>query len=75
MAPHLDPRGILRFQRYDLPLETGDLVVKKFHVDATQKQLLALHAIDEPANIDRLYELASDVARRQVSVQDFVGCV
>src|SRR5262249_44129773 len=36
LAPHVDPRGILRFQRYDLPLEKGGLVPGEFDIDATQ---------------------------------------
>ena len=75
VADHHDPRGVLRFQRYDLPLEAGRLVKPEFDVGATQAERLALHAIDEPANIDKLYELASEAARKQVSMQDFEGFV
>jgi hypothetical protein len=74
-ADHYDPRGILRFQRYDLPLEASRLVPPEFDIGATQAERLALHAIDEPANIDKLYELASEAARKQVSMLDFEGFV
>ena len=74
IADH-DPRGVLRFQRYDLPLEAGRLVKPEFDVGATQAERLALHAIDEPANIDKLYALASEAAGKQVSMLDFEGFV
>jgi hypothetical protein len=70
---HIDPRGALRFQRYDLPLEAGGLVPSQFDVDATMQERLALHAIDNPANIDKLYALAGEAARKQVSMQEFHG--
>jgi len=75
LEPHSDPRGILRFQRYDLPLETGLLASGQYDVDATQTERLALHAIDNPDNTDRLYELAGEAARKQVSLEDFAGFV
>ena len=75
VADHHDPRGVLRFQRYDLPLEAGRLVKPEFDVGATQAERLALHAIDEPANIDKLYALASEAAGKQVSMLDFEGFV
>ena len=75
VADHRDPRGVLRFQRYDLPLEAGRLVKPEFDVGATQAERLALHAIDEPANIDKLYALASEAAGKQVSMLDFEGFV
>lgn len=75
VADHHDPRGVLRFQRYDLPLEAGRLVAPEFDVGATQAERLALHAIDEPANIDKLYALASEAAGKQVSMLDFEGFV
>ena len=73
VADHADKRGVLRFQRYDLPLEAGRLVPPEFDVSATQKERLALHAIDNPANIGKLYDLASEAARKQVSMLDFDG--
>jgi hypothetical protein len=75
VADHHDPRGVLRFQRYDLPLEAGPLVQPEFDVGATQAERLALHAIDEPANIDKLYALASEASGKQVSMLDFEGFV
>ena len=75
VADHHDRRGVLRFQRYDLPLEAGRLVAPEFDVGATQAERLALHAIDEPANIDKLYALASEAAGKQVSMLDFEGFV
>ncbi|MGE0698859.1 MAG: patatin-like phospholipase family protein [Hyphomicrobiaceae bacterium] len=75
LSEHLDERGIIRFQRYDLPLEKGRLVPPEYDVEASADELRALHAIDEPLNIDRLYALASEAARKQVSLQDFAGFV
>jgi hypothetical protein len=73
LGEHLDPRGVLRFQRYDLPLEAAGLVPAEFDVTATMPERLALHALDEPGNIDKLYALASEAARKQVSMADFEG--
>ncbi len=75
LGDHLDPRGLLRFQRYDLPLERSGLVPGEFDVAASQEERLALHAIDDPRNIDKLYALASEAARKQVSLEDFEGFV
>jgi hypothetical protein len=75
LAEHLDPRGILRFQRYDLPLERSGLVPGEFDVSATMQERIALHPIDNPANIEKLYKLASEAASKQVSVEDFNGFV
>lgn len=73
LEPHLDQRGILRFQRYDLPLERGRLVSADYDVDATMEERLSLQAIDRPENIDRLHALALQAARKQVSAVDFDG--
>jgi hypothetical protein len=70
-----DYRGILRFQRYDLALERGGLVASKYDVDASQEERLALCAIDEPANIDKLFGYATEAARKQVSLEDFAGFI
>jgi hypothetical protein len=75
VADHHDKRGALRFQRYDLPLEAGRLVPPEFDVGATQTERLVLHAIDDPSNIDKLYDLAAQAARKQVSMLDFHGFV
>jgi hypothetical protein len=75
LAPNHDPRGALRFQRYDLPLEAGGLVPPAFDIDATQRERLALHAIDDTNTMDHLYALASEAALRQVSLEDFKGFV
>jgi hypothetical protein len=73
VADHHDARGILRFQRYDLPLETGGLVPPEFDVAATQMERMALQAIDDPKTIDRLDALAAEAALKQVSIADFEG--
>jgi hypothetical protein len=75
LADHQDPRGILRFQRYDLPLETGGLVPPEFDIQANQKERLALHPIDDPTLIDKLHDFGCEAAQRQVSLQDFEGFV
>ena len=74
LSDRQDPRGLLRFQRYDLPLEKA-LVPPAFDVDATPEERLALHAIDEPRILDQLFELATQAARKQVSMQDFAGFI
>lgn len=73
-GPH-DARGVLRFQRYDLPLETGGLVPPAFDVTAPQQERLALQAIDDPSTIDRLHALAAEAALKQVSIEDFKGFI
>jgi len=70
-----DPRGLLRFQRYDLPLETGGLVPPAYDVVATAPERAALHAIDDPSILEPLYQLASEAARKQVSLLDFEGFI
>jgi uncharacterized protein len=75
VADHHDARGALRFQRYDLPLETGGLVPPAFDVTATQTERLALQAIDDPNTIDRLSQLATEAALKQVSIEDFKGFI
>ncbi len=67
--------GLLRFQRYDLPLEAGGLVPPQFDVSASQEERTALHAIDDATLIDPLYKWASQAASKQVSMKDFEGFV
>lgn len=74
-ADYSDKRGILRFQRYDLPLEANGMVAGPFDVSATMAERLALHAIDDPTKIDQLFALASEAARKQVSMLDFSGFI
>ncbi len=70
---HHDPRGLLTFQRYDLPLDDDALVPPQYDVEATQAERAKLHAIDDASTIDVLYRLASEAARKQVSMQEFEG--
>ncbi len=70
---HHDPRGLLTFQRYDLPLDDTGLVPPEYDVAATQAERLALHAIDDATIIDPLSRLASEAARKQVSLHEFEG--
>ena len=70
---HHDPRGLLTFQRYDLPLDDSGLVPPEYDVVATQAERSALHAIDDATIIDPLSRLASEAARKQVSLHEFEG--
>ncbi len=74
-----DIGGLLRFQRYDLPMEYegpgNGLVADEFDVEAPDRELRALEAIDEPRNIDKLYAIATRVAQKQVSMKDFEGFI
>lgn len=65
-------RGLLRFQRYNLPLEMG-LVAHEYDIDALKEERIKLFAIDDPTKIDDLYRLASEAASKQVSIKDFDG--
>ncbi len=70
---HHDPRGLLTFQRYDLPLDKGAWVAPAYDIEASQAERDALHPIDDPATIDTLYRFATEAARKQVSVKEFDG--
>ena len=61
---------LMRFQRYDLPLEM-DLLPIDYDVDATKEQREALHDMDNAANIPELDRLAREAAEKQVSAEDF----
>lgn len=67
-------RGLLRFQRYDLPLEMG-LVPPHLDVKATKAKRMEFFEMDDPSKIDELYRLASEAAAKQVSMADFAGFV
>ncbi|MCI4665322.1 MAG: patatin-like phospholipase family protein [Neomegalonema sp.] len=71
-APH--PRGLMRFQRYDAPLELG-LVPPEFDIAATKAEREAMFPIDEPKNIPKLYAMGQEAAAKQVSAADFAGFV
>lgn len=74
LAGRSDAQGLLRFQRYDLPLEKA-LVHSDYDVSATPDERLKLHAIDDPTTIDKLHGLAMEAARKQVSIKDFAGFI
>ena len=67
-------RGLLRFQRYDLPLDIG-LVRPEFDVSATRAERMDLFALDDPTKLDELYRLGAEAASKQVSSADFEGFV
>ena len=75
LAVHADQRGLLRFQRYDVPLEQGGLVHAAYDVTASQAERRALRSMDDPAIIEPLAKLATEAARKQVSMEDFEGFV
>ena len=79
LPPDSDKNGLLKYQRYDLPMEYmgpgKGLVPDAFDVEAPDPELRQLEAIDEPKNIDKLYHLASNVAAKQVSMADFEGFI
>ncbi len=61
---------LLSFQRYNLGLEQS-VMTPPFGVAFADAELAALHEIDNPAVMPRLYDLARQTAELQVSVQDF----
>jgi predicted acylesterase/phospholipase RssA len=63
---------LLSFQRYNLSLDQS-LLQPPFGVPILKSELPALHAIDRPEQIDRLYDLAKQVAEMQVSLEDFAS--
>lgn len=65
-------RGLLRFQRYDLPLDMG-LVKPEYDVDAKKLQRMELFALDDPSKLNELYRLGTEAAIKQVSAEDFEG--
>ncbi len=67
-------RGLLRFQRLDLPLDIG-LVKPEFDVSATRAERLELLALDDPSKLDVLHRLGAEAASKQVSTVDFDGFV
>ena len=74
-AGQQDKRGLLKFQRYDLPLEKGRLVAPQFDVAAEQSERKKLQAMDDAAIVEPLYKLAAEAAKKQVSLEDFRGFV
>jgi uncharacterized protein len=70
-----DGKGALKFQRYDLPLEAGRFVGPAYDVDASNPERQALVALDNPKNIPKLLELATQAAKKQVSLADFEGFI
>ena len=70
---NLDGREIgplLSFQRYDMRLEKDDLNLDRC-ADIQDAEMARLRDMVEPANIGRLYELASRSAAQQVTPDDF----
>jgi hypothetical protein len=63
-------RALLKFQRYDLPLEMG-LVEPKYDIDAPKELRMSLYAMDDVSKMDTLYKLATAAALKQVSTVDF----
>ncbi|MDX2289324.1 MAG: patatin-like phospholipase family protein [Hyphomicrobiaceae bacterium] len=64
---------LLRFQRYDLPLETGGVVPSRYDIQASMAERIAMQPIDKPENIPKLRAWAEEVAHKQVSLEDFAG--
>jgi uncharacterized protein len=71
------PAQLLSFQRYDLPMERGRYLPGPLDIatGVDREELEKLQPIDDPRNMDRLYALAADCARRQVSFEDFAKFV
>lgn len=62
--------GLLRFQRYDVPLEEG-LLPERLDIVANRAEREKLFAIDEPKNLERLWAYGVEAAEKQVSREDF----
>jgi hypothetical protein len=64
----LGGQSLLRFQRYDMPLETGWLRDNLDH-HVSQKQLKNLRRFDNPSTMQELYGLAARVAAKQIRAE------
>ena len=64
-------RALLRFQRYDMPLEPAWLL-ENLGQQFSEKVILRLRQIDNPADMVELYAMASTVAGKQVKLEHFI---
>ena len=58
-------KPLLRFRRYDAPLEAGWLKDQLMR-DFSAVELEALRDFTNPSNVDRLYELGGEAAKKQI---------
>ena len=58
-------RGLLRFRRYDAPLEAGWLK-DQLNKECSPDELDGLRDFTNSSNVDRLYELGYDAAKTQI---------
>lgn len=65
--------ALLRFQRYDLPMDERPIVDEAFDIDVPYQDRVHLRPIDAPENIATLRAWSAEAARKQVSLKDFDG--
>lgn len=63
-------KPLLRFRRYDAPLET-DWLKEQLNLDFSNIELDSLRDFTDPRNVSRLYDIGSEAAKKQVQAQDF----
>ncbi len=68
-----DPHApLLKFQRYDLELEAVKLAPLMDGKRLSARRLRRLRALDDPSEMESLYQLAKKAAVEQVRVEDFI---
>jgi predicted acylesterase/phospholipase RssA len=63
-------RPLLRFQRYDAPLEV-DWLKDKLNLSFSQTQLDSLRDFTNPRNVAQLYDIGREAAKRQIQADHF----
>ena len=63
---------LLKFQRYDLELEADKLAPRMGGKPPSARRLNRLRALDNPSELETLYQLAKMAAEDQVRVVDFI---
>jgi hypothetical protein len=64
-SEHLGGRPLLRFQRYDMPLDS-DWLQKNLGVERTEEELVVLRRFDRVDSMEELYDLAQLAACEQM---------
>ena len=63
-------RPLLRFRRYDAPLE-ADWLKDKLNLSFSQVQLDSLRDFTNPRNIAKLHDIGREAAKRQIQAEHF----
>jgi hypothetical protein len=67
---HIAGAPLLTYQRYDIRLETAWLK-EKLNFDASDRRVLSLRKMDDPAVMPILFQLATEAADQQVQAEHF----